>query len=674
MTAAAALGIATALALWLAGGWVALAYVVVYALAVLPGLPLGFALFGRNHPAAWIGGALVGYGLTQMAIWAVIVLNAASLIAFVLAWLLLLCLTVLVSRLVQTTPVIRMPAWSSADTTALCLVLLLVPALMGPPYRSLGRADAEGNRYYRAYFTADFVWHSALAFELGRFTLPPRNPYLAPRVMNYYWTYFLLPSTVAEMTAESSRGEVRTPVSDETVQRCLKANAILAGLLMMGALFLLVRSAVPSAWAAAVAVALAVVAASAEGTYAIVDFLSRGQPLADLQDVNIDAITAWHFDGMRIDNVPRSLWYTPQHTTAAALGIIGWIIGIAAGATAPLTAIAGAGLALGLATTMNPLLGGCFSLIYGAMIVVDSVRMPGGWRYLIRHAIAAIPVVLAVSWGYLSRVVDGAGSVLAIGLTGVINNGPVITLLLSLGPVFIPALLGIRSPAERLRPVAIGCAGIVLGLFLLYCVRISEGSWVGFRAGQILLISIPILLARTLTWIGPRASAVLATVILVIGLPTTLIDTWNAQDIDNRRPGPGFRWTLWVTPDQEKVFAWIRAHTPRDAVVQMEPMVRGREHWTLIPSFAGRRMAAGLPISLLPLPEYPAASEVVRVVYQTANADEASRIARRLRIDYLYVDRADTDAYPEGVGKFDANPALFTKVFASGDARVYRVN
>ena len=78
-------------------------------------------------------------------------------------------------------------------------MLVLVPVLMGPPYANLGRADAEGNRYYRAYFTADFLWHSALAFELGKFSLPPRNPYLTPRAMNYYWTYFLLPGDTAEL-------------------------------------------------------------------------------------------------------------------------------------------------------------------------------------------------------------------------------------------------------------------------------------------------------------------------------------------------------------------------------------------------------------------------------------------------------------------------------------------
>jgi uncharacterized membrane protein len=102
-------------------------------------------------------------------------------------------------------------------------------------------------------------------------------------------------------------------------------------------------------------------------------------------------------------------------------------------------------------------------------------------------------------------------------------------------------------------------------------------------------------------------------------------------------------------------------------------MIRGREHWTLIPSFAGRRMAAGLPISLLPQPEYAELSERVKTVFATVDEREASATARRLRIDYLYVDGADAQAYPEGVRKFDEHPTLFTRVFASGDVRVYRV-
>jgi hypothetical protein len=655
-------------ALWAAGGGTAVAYAIFCAVVVIPGIPLGIALFGRRHPAAWISGALIGYGLAQILVWLVIESRFQSVWVFAVLWLVLFGVSWALLRRTGPHPVVRLPDWTAPDSRALLLVLMLVPVLMGPPYTNLGRADANGTRYYRAYFTADFLWHSALAFELGRFTLPPRNPYLAPRVMNYYWTYFLLPSSTARLTGSPTPDVV-------TVQSILKANAMLAGLLMVGALFLVARTGVPRPGAAALAVTLAVVAASAEGLYAIIDLISRGQPLSVLLDTNIDAITAWYFDGMRIDNVPRSLWYTPQHTTAVALGLIGWLIALGSGARASLSAILAAGLALGLATTMNPFLGACFALVYGATMAVDALFVAGDWRLIVRHALAAGPVAAAVAWTFLCRMTEGAGSAIDVGLPEMSQSGAAASVLLGLGPVLLPALAGLRKrPGQWHLPVIAATTGLALGLFLLYFVRISEGSWVGFRAGQVMLVCIPVLLARTFSSLGRGSSALLATAILVLGLPTTAIDTWNASDISNKREGPGFRWTLWTTRDQQQAFAWIRAQTPADAIVQMEPMVRGREHWTLIPSFAGRRMAAGLPISLLPQPEYTETSERIRSIYQGANAEDASDTARRLRIDYLYVDATDTAAYPDGVRKFDEHPALFSRVFSSGDARVYRVH
>jgi hypothetical protein len=272
---------------------------------------------------------------------------------------------------------------------------------------------------------------------------------------------------------------------------------------------------------------------------------------------------------------------------------------------------------------------------------------------------------------------DGAGSALEVGFSGFSRQSPLITLLLSLGPVLVPAIPGLfraraGRPEER-RAVAVAAAGIGLGLFLLYFVRISEESWVGFRAGQILLVSIPIALARTIALAGRRLRAALIALILALGLPTTVVDTYNAQDIGNRRPGPGFRWTLWTTPAQQEAFAWLRASTRDDDIVQMEPIVRGREHWTLIPSFAGRRMAAGQPISLLPVPEYRERSELVRTIFAVTHAGEASELARRLRIDYLYVDAEDLREYPEGTRKFEQYPELFERVFANGEVRIYRV-
>jgi len=324
---------------------------------------------------------------------------------------------------------------------------------------------------------------------------------------------------------------------------------------------------------------------------------------------------------------------------------------------------------------MNPLLGAVCSLIYGICIIVDGIRAPGGILLIARHAIAALFVVAAVGWAAVSHVMDGAGSVVDVGFSGFARSHPIITLMLSLGPVLLPAIPGILRPGGETtrRAVVIGSSGVLLGLFLLYFVRISEASWVGFRAGQILLISIPVLLARTFELLAPSLRAGLAVLILLIGLPTTLVDTFNAQDIWNRRPGPGFRWTIWTTPDQDQAFAWIRSNTPLDAIVQMEPVLRGREHWTLIPSFAGRRMAAGDPISLLPIPEYKERSGTAKRMFETPDAKEGFALARRLRLDYIYVDQEDLAAYPSGTQKFEDHPELFERAFANGSVRVYRV-
>ena len=147
----AATAVAFAATLWITTGASGVVFGVLYAVAIAPGVALGRAVFGR-HPAAWVAGGLIGYGTTQLA------------------------------------------RWTDADTRALCLVLFLVPALMGPPYRNLGARDASGTRYYRAYFTADFVWHTALAAELGKYSMPPRNPYLAPQPVHVdcWWTTLLM--------------------------------------------------------------------------------------------------------------------------------------------------------------------------------------------------------------------------------------------------------------------------------------------------------------------------------------------------------------------------------------------------------------------------------------------------------------------------------------------------
>ena len=82
-------------ALIVAHGAAGLLYVLIFALAAVPGLPLGFTLFGSRQPAGWIAGALLGYVLTSFAIWVPIAVGRPSRAAFALVWLVALAVSVL---------------------------------------------------------------------------------------------------------------------------------------------------------------------------------------------------------------------------------------------------------------------------------------------------------------------------------------------------------------------------------------------------------------------------------------------------------------------------------------------------------------------------------------------------------------------------------------------------
>ena len=86
----------------------------------------------------------------------------------------------------------------------------------------------------------------------------------------------------------------------------------------MGTLFLFTWCARPRAALAFVSVSLVFLAASAEGAYILERLWQTGGPLDALRNYNIDAVTRLVFDGLSVDDLPRSLWYTPQHAAGCA--------------------------------------------------------------------------------------------------------------------------------------------------------------------------------------------------------------------------------------------------------------------------------------------------------------------------------------------------------------------
>ena len=649
----------------IAGPW-ALVYLLLYILATLPGWPIGRALFGRGHPASYVSGALFGYALTCLALWGVIAAGIPSAAAFIGAWLATTAVTWGAVRV--RTPAVALPASTNANTRALVLLLLLVPAVFVLPYKNLGATDAQGNRYYRAYFTADFIWHTALTAELTKYATPPINPYLGDRTIQYYWTYFLVPAVVAQ----------EGPGGLQDIESALKVNALCTGLLFIASLVLATWCASMSTAGTVIAVLLAVVAASGEGLYAWWDLASRGRPMAALANLNIDAVTNWKFSGLRVDSLVRSMWYNPQHSMSAALGVLAMPIAGAAGVRASLSAITLGGAALALSTAMNPFIGGLFSLVYGMAVLADAIHTRR-FRDVLFHVLAALLVGIAVGWCIANDMVEGAAGVVQYGLRGYASNKPVLTLVLSLGPLLIPALLAVAWPRQLGRAAWPSIAGTALGVLVFYFVRLSvEGSYIGFRAGQLLQLALPGLAAVFFAAIwrqSHRAALAIAAIGVAIGLPTTLIDIYNTQDIANRAVAPGgFRWTITITPEEQEAFRWIRTSTLPGAIVQMDPVAHGRETWSYLPTFAWRRVAAARPISLMAIPAYDERSRMAHQMYARVGAEAAARTARQLGIDYIFVGPVEQGAIPpDRLAKFDERPDLFRLVFSNARTRIYEV-
>jgi hypothetical protein len=648
------------------------AYSIVYLAALAPGWPLGRALAGRQHPARWILGSLIGYGLTAVAIGAAMALGQPKWWAYLLSWAVMCSVSVVIARRLAT-PVVKLPVWRRSASLGLIAVLLVTTFIVSVPYARIGERDAMEQSRYRAYFTADFVWHEALTAEIARGQLPPQNPYRAREKLAYYWTYFLLPAAVTSTYP--------SPGPPPPIESFLRTNAIWTAHLFVSVIFLTAWVLVPRGLIAAAATALTVTAASAEGLYAALRSLKNAGSLAPLKELNIDAITRWWFDGLTIDGLPRSFWYNPQHSMAVALGLAAMIIASRFRGERPLAAGGLAGLCLGLGLLMSPFPGGAMALIVAATFGWHLLARPRLWRPLLLVAVAAaIPLALAL-WGCLATgMVAGAGGALMVGLSPWAMKSPLTILSLALGPILFFSLLGLvaawRSGAlTRLRGSLIGVA-IALALYFFVTLEL-EIVWIGWRAGQVLLVTAPGLIAWSLLAIkraAPRWTlAVALCAWAIIGLPTTLIDWYNAQDTSNVEMAAGFRWTVILTPAERDAFEWIQRRTPSHAVVQVAPGPRDRETWSFIPSFARRRMAAGLPISLLVTEAVQNAAAHIDTIFSSPDPIQSWTVAREEGVDFVFVGRVEREAFGANATKFAERPDLFLPVFSNRDTAIYEV-
>jgi hypothetical protein len=427
---------------------------------------------------------------------------------------------------------------------------------------------------------------------------------------------------------------------------------------------------------------------SFEGTQQLYAFWIRGRPLERLRALNIDAISNWQFGSLKVDGLQRVLLYQPQHATAWSLSLSALVMLARARDDAGFRINLLAGVLLALALLVSPFI----AVMVGSCIAIHQLVTLAAralWKKLAAGALAGgLPVAMAVVVTNLLEYVDRSGGQLVYvgNLNPLAAHNTVVGIFLSFGPILLAACAGTLTAIHR-RAHHFGVLGIIVAVAVFFYFFVDvvdhQHAYVGWRAGHLLFIAFAPLVgfAWQELWAAGRvtraATAVAALLLTVAAAPTTIIDLYNSQDTGFRERGPGFNWTEIITRDELQALAWIKSYTPEDALVQPDP-IRGADRgesgtWAYMPAFGERRMAAGMPISMIPIRKYQEASARVERVFRAADAEQAYRMATDLKLEYVYIGPEEDRVYPGLRDRLDAAPLRFRPVFRNNSVAVYKV-
>ena len=618
---------------------------------------------------AWLIGPALGFGFSvfgAFVLWAAGVQNWMAIIGG--PWL--TGLMALAARR-WGGPTLRLPTFNRADIAAVALALMIVPLVTWAPYAHV-RKDVGDGTAYRAYFTADFVWALTVTSSIAKGDVPPHNPFLKDRPLHYYWlAHFLSGSVYRNVEPWRVRHE-----------QVVLVDGIMFGLAAVAFLYGLARIAGAGPKLSLLGVAAGFLANSYEGADMIRAIVQQGQSLEELKNVNIDAVTRWFYKGMPVDGLQRMLLYQPHHFAGYVQALAAlWLVGFAEDVTETSVALwAGIMLAFSLlfSTFTAMLVGGAVGLVFAVRLTQQ-----GRWRDAMSSAIlggvpVGVGVALTKALGYTD---DRYGFLLVFGLNPVSLQHVGRVLFLSFGPLLFGGLATLLRPRWMLRDGAAPTALVIVAFAFYFFTNVPDSGdvWVGWRSGHLLLMCFGVMSACALgaVWrIGwSRAIvAITATVALVLAVPTVAVDVYNAQDVTNRNMGADFPWTLVVTPLEREALDWIRMSTPANAVVQVEPYIRGSKHWAYIPAFAERRSVAGLPGSMTPSRPYrESADDVYWGIFRARSADEAHNMAQFMGINFLALGIPERRAYVSGIAQMAERPDLFTPVFRNDEMTIFRV-
>jgi hypothetical protein len=160
---------------------------------------------------------------------------------------------------------------------------------------------------------------------------------------------------------------------------------------------------------------------------------------------------------------------------------------------------------------------------------------------------------------------------------------------------------------------------------------------------------------------------------MAIAAPTVAIDLYNTQDVTNRQMVTGFRWTLVLSNDDLEAFRWIKTRTAPSTIFQVNPMARDSETWAYLPAFAERRMAIGLPISMVPLRKYEVGAGLIQDMFQLDDPANIHQLATGFKIDCILSGPPERALSRRFQSRIDSRPDLFPLQFRNSSISIYSV-
>lgn len=567
---------------------------------------------------------------------------------------------------------------SATDRRVVLALLLIVPLVVARPFSQVG-AEVDGGRAYRAYFTADYVWRRAVVAELSKGDFLPQNPFFRAETpssdpLHYYWLPHL-PNAIAYRALD-------TP---QHLDSLLLGSTVVVDAAFMLAIYGLTRLLLTRAAAAGLGTMSAVLFTSAEGIAAVWRIWQRHEPWSALRSINIDAVSRWYMNGMPIDSVYRILWYQPHHAMAYLMGFIAMAVVARRKRQVDPAAFFTAGVLLGVTLLFSSFT----ALMFVVAIAVHEgivTTIHNRWGSALAHALAsALPLLFCAAVMASLHYVDDAAAGLAVfdfGLNPVASSNVLSTTLVSAGPILLLSTVGVVFAREfSLADTGIWLSLIASSIVMYFFVDVidHEHVYVGWRVGHVVFMALApfagLAWARILDTQGIRRQLSLAAALAVLAssLPTFAIDLYNTQDIGNRGQGPSFRWTLVLQADEWEGLMWLRAHTRPDAIAQVDPYSRGNNTWAYLPAFAERRMATGLPISMVPLKKYVDRSTEMIGIFNATDMVNAYEQAARMGIDFVVVGEPERLEHPGINARYASVPHLFQPVFDNPAMTIYAV-